>query len=140
MNFLTKTQAQKLCETSQKKKSYHVGELYPEIFSHDENLTFNEETKLNVALIYVGAFELENNVFSKIKCPICGKEEAIPYFCGASILSGAHVLKFHCLNCKELIATNDLKEYYHSIRNYIVKNKNNLPISKTLKTYVESSP
>ena len=100
MNYLTKTIAQKLCKTSKKKKSYQVGELYPEIFSHDENIIFDEKTKLNVALIYVGAFELENNLFTKIKCPICNKEDLIPYFCGASILSGAHVIKFHCLNCK----------------------------------------
>ena len=134
-NILTKTEAEKLKQTSKQTKSHYVGEIYPEIFDTDKDLFFDENMSLNVAIIWLGAYELESNLFEKIKCPICGKEEVlIPYFCGASILSGSHIIKFYCTSCAEKIVFNNKSDYYHDIRSYILKNKNTLKPSKLVKT------
>ena len=129
-NYLTKTEADELCKTTEVKDSYNVGELYPHIFSSDDELEFKDGMPLDVAIIWLGTFEINSSIFPKMKCPICGKTELIPYFCGASILSGCHVIKFYCLNCNEKIAFNRVSDYYHEIRNYILKNRQNLKKSE----------
>ena len=135
-NILTKTQAEILKQTSTPAKLHQVGEIYPEIFDVDFNLDFQVNMPLNVAIIWLGAYELDSNLFQREKCPICGKEEVlIPYFCGASILSGSHIIKFYCTSCFEQIVFNNKTEYYHKIRDYILKNKNSLKPSKLIKTY-----
>lgn len=103
-NYLTKTEADELCKTTEVKDSYNVGELYPHIFLSDDEIEFKEGMALDVAIIWLGTFEINSSIFPKMKCPICGKTELIPYFCGASILSGCHVIKFYCLDCHEKIA------------------------------------
>ena len=131
---LTKTQAEELKKTSAKKESYNVGEIYPEIFDSDRDLVFQEGMKLDSAIIWLGAYELDSSSFPKIKCPVCGKEEAlIPYFCGGSILSGAHIIRFYCLNCGERIVFNDKNDYFHKIRDYIIENRKTLNESKKVK-------
>ena len=126
MAILTKTEADRLKLTNPAKIFYHVGELFPRLFNEDESRKFYDGMPLEVKIIYIGEFTLESSFFSKIKCPLCGKEEAlIPYFCGASVLSGCHVIKFHCLECKELIADNNNSEYFHKIRDFVIKNRTN---------------
>lgn len=93
-NYLTKTEADELCKTTEVKDSYNVGELYPHIFLSDDEIEFKEGMALDVAIIWLGTFEINSSIFPKMKCPICGKTELIPYFCGPSILSGCHVIKF----------------------------------------------
>ena len=132
-NILTQTEAQQLKQNSDPKNSHNVGEIYPEIFDTDKDFVFDENIPLNVAIIWLGSFELQNNIFPKEKCPICGKEEVlIPYFCGASILSGCHTIKLYCTSCKERIVFNNKSNYYHMIRDYILKNKNTLQPSKVI--------
>ena len=81
---------------------------------------------LQVGIIWLGAYKLKSSLFQKVKCPICNQETLVPYSCVASVLSGAHIIKFHCLNCKEHIATNKMSSYYHTIRDYIIANRSNL--------------
>ena len=132
---MTKTQAEELKKKSATQKTRSAGEIYPEIFDSDEGIIFQEGMKLDVAIIWLGAFEMQSSDFPKIRCPVCGKEEGlIPYFCGGSILSGAHIIKFYCLNCHERIVFNDKISYFHKIRDYALKNRKNLSASSRVKT------
>lgn len=127
MNILTKSKADILKMTVPERECYNVGELFPQIFDADNVKDYHEGMTLNAKILYLGNFELKSSAFQKIKCPICGKEEAlIPYFCGASVLSGAHVLKFYCKECHEHIAINNNSDYYHKIRDYIFEHRHEL--------------
>ncbi len=129
MNILTKTQADILKLTVPEREYYNAGELFPTIFDSDNDNTkdFKGNIPLIAKIIYFGNFKADSSVFPRIKCPVCQKEEAlIPYFCGASILSGSHVIKFYCNECKELIAINNNSDYYHLIRDYLIKHKTEL--------------
>lgn len=136
---LTKTQAEELKKTSAKKDSHNVGEIYPEIFDSDKGLVFGEGMKLDAAIIWLGAYELDSSEFPKIKCPVCGEEALIPYFLGASVLSGAHTIRFYCTKCQERIVFNDKIDYYHMIRDYIFKNQKTLKKSTKVKTFCKVS-
>ena len=123
--FISKTELSK--QKPDNKKSYNVGEIYPAIFYHGKDLIFSENMPLEVAVIWLGAYQLENGLFPKYYCPICKKEEAlIPYMCGGSILSGCHTILFYCTNCKEQFATNDDIEYFRLIYKYILNNREKL--------------
>lgn len=136
--ILTKSEAQKMKINAKAKKKHNVGELYPQMFDSFENCDFTKEISLECAIIWLGSFRLNSSLFPKIKCPLCGKEEVlVPYFCGASVLSGCHVIQFYCTNCNEQIATNNNPDYYHKIRDYILKNIENLPKGK-IKCTVET--
>ena len=117
-------------------KSYNIGEIYPTIFESDKGYDFKPELPLDVAIIWLGSYRIEDTSdFTRIKCPICGKEEAlIPYMCGASVLSGAHTIRFYCTNCSELFVTNDDSDYYHKIRDYVIQNKRDLSPSPRFKS------
>ncbi len=120
-------------KNSKRRQTVNVGEIYPELFQHDKGLVFSETMPLNAAVIWLGAYELPQ-IFPKVKCPVCGKEDAlIPYFCGGSMLSGCHIIKFYCSNCKEKFVTNDEIEYFRSIKKYISENKNHLKQSPIIK-------
>ena len=102
--FLTKTEALNLKKIAFPKKVHYVCEFYPEIFDEDEGVEFYEDMEFEAGVFELKSFRLKSNCFPKIKCPVCGKEESIVYSCVASMLSGVHTLKFHCLNCHESIS------------------------------------
>ena len=103
------------------KNTHYVGEIYPQIFFNDENLKFTEDMQMEIGLIWLGAYKLENNLFSREKCPICGKELLIPYKAVGSILSGCHTIQFWCKNCDEKFVTNNHLEYFRNIYKYVQK-------------------
>ena len=116
--FITKTELAD--KKSDNQNDHNVGEIYPQIFSHDKNLEFSENMQMEAGIIWLGAYYLENNLFPKIKCPICGKEEAlIPYKAVGSPLSGCHTISFWCKNCHKQMVTNDYNEYFRLITEYI---------------------
>jgi len=100
------------------RKSYHFGELYPGILTQDNNLEFNPLMDMRLGLCWFGNFDPPCYIFPRAICPNCGKVKLIPYSCIASMLSGGHVIKFHCLNCHERLATNDALDYYQVLRTY----------------------
>ena len=127
MNLLTKTKADILKLTVPERECYSAGELFPNIFDEDSSKEFKEGMILTAKIMYLGNFKVNSSVFPKIKCPVCNKEESlIPYFCGASVLSGAHVIKFYCTECHEHIAINNNSDYYHKIRDYILEHRKEL--------------
>ncbi len=131
MNLLTKTKAELLKMTVPERECYNIGELFPTIF--DCEGAYNNGI-LKAKFLHLGNFEIKNNNLPKIKCPVCGKEEAlIPYFCGASVLSGSHVIKFYCDECGEHIATNDNKDYFQTIKDFVLnKHKTNKNYTTTV--------
>lgn len=113
------------------KTTRNVGEIYPQIFEHDKNITFGENMSLEIAVIWLGTFSVEGSIFPKKKCPVCGREEVlIPYLCGGSALSGCHTIQFYCTHCAERFVTNDNIDYFRLIKDYIIKNKDTLKPSK----------
>lgn len=118
LKFLTKTDALKIKKIAFPKKVHYVGEFYPEIFDDDEGIEFCEDMEFEAGVFELKSFKLKSNCFPKIKCPVCGKEDSIVYSCVASMLSGAHTLKFYCLSCHESFVIRDI-DYYHLIRDYI---------------------
>lgn len=100
------------------KSSYHFGELYRGVLSNDENTNFNSTMDVEVGLSWLGGFSVPCYIFPRAICPNCGKAKLIPYSCIASVLSGCHVIKFHCLNCKDRFATNQTLDYYKIMREY----------------------
>lgn len=124
-NYLTKTEAEKhyvLKCMSKIVKSRSLGTLYYDMFEHEKGREFKESMPLEVGIVWLCSGYVDSAEFPKYKCPCCGKETLVPYCCIGSVLSGAHVIKFHCLNCKERIAFNDILDYFHLIRNYCMKN------------------
>ena len=109
---------------SDNKKSHYVGRIYPQIFSTDKGLEFQENMPLEAGIIWLGGYMLDSNLFPKEKCPNCGKEEVlIPYKAIGSILSGCHTIQFWCKNCGERFVTNDDIEYFRLIYKYILNNQ-----------------
>jgi len=100
------------------KESTSFGRLYPGILSQEKPRIFNENMPVELNLLWLGSFEPPAYLFPRAFCPNCGKWEMIPYSCMASVLSGEHVIKFHCLNCNERLANNDVPDYYHMLRAY----------------------
>ncbi len=123
--FVTKTEL--AAQKSDYQNDHNVGEIYPQIFSHDKNLNFSEDMLMEAGIIWLGAYYLENNIFPKVKCPICSKEEVlIPYKVVGSVFSGSHTISFWCKNCHEQLVTNDYKEYFKLIIKYIKIHKEEL--------------
>jgi hypothetical protein len=111
-------------QKSDKKKTHYVGTIYPQIFSSDNGLEFNDSMPLEAGIIWLGGYMIDSNLFPKEKCPICGKEEVlIPYQTVGSVLSGCHTIKFWCSNCGERFVTNDYIEYFRQIYKYIQSNR-----------------
>ena len=111
--FITKSQAEELKKTVKDKKHYGMGELHPYMFDYKENPPKLEDEDFKI-VSQLGTYVLKKTELPKIICPICGKEEIVPYFCGASVLSGSHVIKAFCHSCGEQIAFND-NTYYHNL-------------------------
>ncbi|MBR3628060.1 MAG: hypothetical protein IKN42_04345 [Elusimicrobia bacterium] len=127
--FLTKTETQKhyvLKNMSKLIKNRSLGTLYYDIFEKENDIEFKESMPVEIGIIWLCSGYVDSTEFPKYKCPCCGKESLVPYYCVASVLSGAHVIKFHCLNCKERIAFNNIKEYFHLIRDYCSKNRDKM--------------
>ena len=124
VKFKTKSEVEK--QLPSKTKTHYTGEVYPEIFSHTNDSELNEKMPLDTAIMWLGSFQLENGLFKKEVCPVCGKETLIPYMCGGSILSGAHTIQFYCTNCHEQFVTNDHIEYFRQIYRYAREHKNEL--------------
>lgn len=124
VKFISKSELDS--QKSDNKKSHDVGEIYPQIFSHDEKLEFKEGMQMEVGLIWIGGYKIDSNLFPREKCPICGKEEVlIPYKVVGSPLSGCHTIKFYCKNCEERFVTNEHIEYFRTIYRYVFENKEN---------------
>ena len=127
--FLTKTEAQKhyiLKKMSKLIKNRSLGTLYYDMFEKEDDLEFKESMPVEIGIIWLCSGYVDSAEFPKYKCPCCGKESLVPYCCVASVLSGAHVIKFHCLNCKERIAFNNISDYFHLIRDYCSKNRDKM--------------
>ena len=122
VKFFSKSELDSL--KSDNKNSHTTGEIYPQIFSHDEDLEFSEDMTLGAGIIWLGSYKLENKLFPREKCPVCGREEVlIPYKTVGSVLSGYHTINFFCTSCGEKFVTNDHIDYFRKIYKYIVKNR-----------------
>lgn len=122
IKFISKSESDSL--KSDNKRTHNVGEIYPQIFSQDEELEFKEGMKLETGIIWLGGYMLDSNLFPKEKCPICGKEEAlIPYKAIGSILSGCHTIQFWCRKCGERFVRNEHIKYFRQIYRYILKHR-----------------
>ena len=124
-NFITKAEAQKhyvLKNISKTIKNRSLGTLYYDMFEKEKDIEFKESMPVEIGIVWLCSGYVDSAEFQKYKCPCCGKETLVPYYCVGSILSGAHVIKFHCLNCKERIAFNNIKDYFHLIRDYCINN------------------
>lgn len=120
---LTRTQDEKRWKgLSRLKKSHAFGELYPGILSNEPERNFSKNMKMELGILWIGTFEPYSNRFPSAKCPVCGKHTLTPYSCIASPLSGGHVIKFYCYNCKECIATNDALDYFRMLRDFAIQN------------------
>lgn len=98
------------------RKSYHFGELYPGILEKDgKNI---DRYSIQLGICWLGSYEPPQDKFPKAICPRCQKTALRPYSCIASPLSGRHVIKFYCYNCRERIATNNALDYYQLLRTY----------------------
>ena len=128
-NFISKTELE--TQTKDQKVlelTHQVGEIYPQIFSHVTEEDLNE---LHTAIILLGAYKINSNLFKKQTCPKCGRKHSLtPYMCGGSVLSGAHTIQFYCTNCHEQFVTNNFKAYFKQIYEYVKENKKDLPVSK----------
>ena len=127
-HFLTQQQDQyNMQHCSNGKTSHLFGELYPGILSRGNGKKYGKGMKIAVGICWLSPQKNINSAeFPQAKCPLCGKEELIPYSCMASALSGAHVLQFYCACCQERIATNKLPDYYHMIRDYALNRTRSL--------------
>ena len=123
--FISKTELE--TQKPDNRKTYSAGEIYPQIFSHDKNLDFKPDMQLEAGIIWFGGYLLDSGLFSKEKCPVCGKEEVlIPYKAIGSMLSGCHTIQFYCTNCNERFVTNDYIEYFRNIKKYVIENRQKL--------------
>ena len=70
-NFMSKLISKSELETqkSDHKNTHYVGEIYPQIFSYSEKFEFKDDMPLQTAILYLGSYQLENNLFPKQKCP-----------------------------------------------------------------------
>lgn len=121
VKFISKSELDSL--KSDNKISHNAGEIYPQIFSTDSHNEFNENLKIEAGIIWLGGYMLNNKLFKKEKCPICGEKELIPYKAIGSVLSGSHTIQFWCKNCDEKFVTNDYPEYFRKITQYIIENR-----------------
>ena len=132
--LISKTELECRRTNSVKNKKHCVGEIYPEIFDTDAGIDFKNLKSLDIAIIWLGGYCLDNNILPKIKCPNCGKEKAlIPYMCGGSILSGGHIIKYRCKHCDERFVTNDHIDCFRLIYKYILNNQKTLKRSERFK-------
>ncbi len=128
-DFITKTEAQKhyvLKNISKTIKNRSLGTLYYDMFEKEKDIEFKESMPVEIGIVWLWSGFVDSAEFPKYKCPCCGKETLVPYYCVGSMLSGAHVIKFHCLNCKERIAFNNIKDYFRLIRDYCINNRNKM--------------
>ena len=122
IKFISKSESDSL--KSDNKRTHNAGEIYPQIFSNDKGVEFKEGMQLEAGIIWLGGYMLDSNLFPKVKCPVCGKEEVlIPYKAIGSVLSGCHTIQFWCKNCGERFVTNDYIEYFRLIYKYIQNNR-----------------
>jgi len=106
--------------------------LYYDMFEKEKNIEFKESTPVEIGIVWLCSGYVDSAEFPKRECPCCGKETLVPYSCGGSGLSGTHMIRFHCLNCKERIAFNNIRDYFHLIRDYCSKNRDKLKKDKSL--------
>ena len=133
MNFFTKTEADYNLKYKKNWKNYGkhrwVGVFYDDMFKNEADREFKESMPMFVVITWLlTGFSgyVDSAEFPKRECPCCGKETLVPYSCGGSGLSGTHMIRFHCLNCKERIAFNNIKDYFHLIRDYCLKNRDKM--------------
>jgi len=137
--FISQSELEK--QKTDNKSKHNVGEIYPQIFTHDKGLKFSKNMQLDANIIWLGSYLLENSLFPKIKCPLCGKEDVlIPYKVVGSILSGCHTIQFYCVNCQEKFVTNNYIEYFRLIYKYIQTNKNNFKTEDILQNCTTCPP
>jgi len=109
---------------SDNKRTHNVGEIYPQIFSTDNEPEFKDGMQLEAGIIWLGGYMVDSKLFPKEKCPVCGKEEVlIPYKAIGSVLSGCHTIQFWCSECHERFVTNNHIEYFRLIYKYIQNNR-----------------
>ena len=124
--FISRTETEKtLVETENTNSSFD--EITPKTFA---NFTQKDFKVLNVSIMWLGSYKIEDDVFPKETCPKCGKEHSLkPYLCEATLFSGVHKILFCCQNCGEQFATNDYRKYFREIANYVAEHRENLPPS-----------
>ncbi len=100
-----------------------IGFLYHDIFSYDEKY-------FNSGLVYIIAgcsFApsitgiISTKKIPKKVCPCCSYQTLTPYYCLVYTLTGSHIIKFYCENCKEKIAFNNIYDYYKLLKKYLIK-------------------
>jgi DNA-directed RNA polymerase subunit M/transcription elongation factor TFIIS len=78
----------------------------------------NPENNIDVCTIKIGkqSCNCENKNFPKLICPICGKEEVLPYSLDGQIISRNHKFLGFCTNCNEHFSF-EQSEYFCMILN-----------------------
>jgi len=110
--YLTEEQIEELQKKEPPKR-------YPFCCLHSSKLNNGEimskDMDFQVSVVWYKGFNLKANQFAKIECPICHKVAVLPYFLGASALSGANMFKGYCFNCNTKLAFTS-SQYYHFIK------------------------
>lgn len=122
--FITLAEDKKRCElTKRRENSHHFGDLYLGILAEEGAPVYEENIKVSIGFYPYASGSLHAYKFPKVICPTCGKATMIPYNCVGSLFSGGFFIKFACLNCKELAATNGLIEYRNIIKSILCMEK-----------------
>ena len=133
--FISRTETEKnFAQSEETKQSFD--QITPKTFA---NFTQEDFNVLNASIMWLGAYRIDDDVFTKETCPKCGKEHSLrPYLCEAMLLSGIHKILFYCPNCGEQFATTDYRKYFREIANYLAEHRGDLPRSTKLKPCVEA--
>lgn len=95
------------------RKRYPFGCLHSSKLDNGEIMS--KDMDFQISVVWYKGFNLKANQFAKIECPICHKVEVLPYFLGASGLSGSNKFKGYCFNCNTRLAFTS-SQYYHFIK------------------------
>jgi len=122
--FITLAEDKKRCELTKRRETNHsFGNLYLGILAEEKPPVYNENMKVSIGFYPYAGGSLHAYKFPKVICPTCGKHTMMPYNCVGSLFSGGFFIKFACLNCKELAATNGLMEYRDIIKSILCMEK-----------------
>lgn len=125
-HYLTKTQADKWLKEHPKAKFSGRIRIDYDCFLYSTPQEFKEDMPVPVIFVWYGGFTVNSGKLPKEICPCCGQKSLVPYHFAGSVLLGCHIIKFHCLNCKELVACDNNTQYYQQVRDYCFSHKKDL--------------